>query len=128
MTFLESIETCLDRYADFSGRASRSEFWWFALFHVIATNGSRVLPTAVEYIGITGPVYVLAKWLPVFIGLALFLPVIAVSVRRLHDIGRSGYWMLIMIFPPATVVLFIFCLLPTKKEPNKYGPYVPSDV
>ncbi len=80
MSFTESIKICFQKYIDFSGRASRSEYWWFTLFTVI--------------------VQVLTFWIPFLgfiIALALLLPSLAVTARRLHDTNRTGWWMLFPI-------------------------------
>ncbi|MBQ6656777.1 MAG: DUF805 domain-containing protein [Ottowia sp.] len=69
--FVDAVTTCLRKYVDFSGRASRSEFWFFVLAYWVASS-----------IPVIGP----------FLGLALLLPDLAVSARRLHDTGKSGWW------------------------------------
>ena len=77
MTFMESIRTCFSKYVTFSGRAQRSEFWWFVLFSFL--------------------VALLLGWIPIIgqlLQLALFLPGLAVTARRLHDLDRTGWWML----------------------------------
>ncbi|MFT5005047.1 MAG: uncharacterized membrane protein YhaH (DUF805 family) [Paracoccaceae bacterium] len=71
MTFTESIQTCFKKYATFSGRASRSEFWWWALF--------------VNLVG-------LVPLIGFIISIAALIPYLAVTARRLHDGGRSGWW------------------------------------
>ena len=73
-TLTDSIVTCFQKYIDFSGRASRSEFWWFFLFAVVAQA-------------------ILGVFLPGIAFLALTLPFLAVSARRLHDTGRSAWWL-----------------------------------
>ena len=84
MSFAESISTCFSKFQDFSGRASRSEFWWFHLFLYFA-------------VGI--PTVILSQWIP-YIEIVVFviflLPTLAVATRRLHDTNRSGWW---FIFP-----------------------------
>ena len=82
MEFLESIKTCFSKYADFNGRASRSEYWWFWLFVVlIQTITSLMDPT-----------------LSVICQLLLLLPSLAVGVRRMHDTNHSGWFLLIPIY------------------------------
>ena len=80
MTFTESVKTCFQKYVDFSGRASRSEFWWFFLFTFVV----RIVTTWIPFIGF-------------IIALALLLPSLAVTARRLHDTNRTGWWMLLPI-------------------------------
>jgi len=98
MTFAQSISTCLKKYADFKGRAGRSEYWWFALFLFIGSFASRY----------GGSLYFI--WTIVFL-----LPNLAVSVRRLHDTNHSGWWIL---FP---VVNLVFLVMPTKPGANRFG-------
>jgi len=94
---ITAIETCFNKYADFSGRASRSEYWYFYLFVLIADlilSYSRV-PIVDEY------------------GSLIFIvPVFAAAARRMHDIGRSGWWMLV---PIANI---IFLCTPTVPDNN----------
>ncbi len=80
MTFTESVKTCFNKYIDFSGRASRSEFWWFFLFTFIV----RVITGWIPFVGFV-------------IALALLLPSLSVTARRLHDTNRTGWWMLLPI-------------------------------
>ena len=74
MTFQDSVKTCLNKYIDFKGRARRSEFWWFALFTFLVTFILSYISQTLGYIG----------------QIALLLPSLAVSVRRLQDLGKSG--------------------------------------
>lgn len=128
MSFTESVQTCLsDKYFTFSGRASRPEFWWFYLVNVLAATfaagGAGVVGALYKSEG--GIIYVLLLLLLVMALLALVIPMIAVSVRRLHDTGRSGWWYLINLVPYiGSIVLLIFLLLPSDPDENEYGlPY-----
>ncbi len=104
MTFTESIKICLQKYIDFNGRAARPEFWWFALVTLV-----------VGFIPIIG-------WL---IRLALLLPSLSVQARRLHDMNRSAWWLLLLV-PPITpiggIILLIMSAFPGTLGPNRYGP------
>ena len=114
MGFSESIRTCLNKYIDFNGRASRPEFWWFflalgvlwiALDVVNRTTGSSVAAVA-ELTAV----------------LALLFPALAVGARRLHDIDRTGWWQLIDLVPIlGFVVLVIFMAKAGDDGPNRYG-------
>ena len=102
MTFFESIVVCLRKYADFTGRASRMEFWWFALFVVLANS-------AMVYISQTlGAVFLIA----------VLLPLLAAGARRLHDCGRSGWWQLFLLVPAAGIALvgILWALPPAADE------------
>ncbi len=86
----ESVATSLINYAKFSGRATRSEFWWFQIFYAVCFYGSHSLGDALHhtYSGING--YILGG----AVGLALIVPMLSLQVRRLHDVGWSGFWVL----------------------------------
>lgn len=109
----------LEQYADFSGRARRKEYWIFALLNIIFAMTATLLD---NLFGITfreipyGPLYVLY-------GLAVFIPGLAVLVRRLHDSGRSG-WMVLITLIPLIGAIWMLVLLVTDSEPgtNKWGP------
>lgn len=93
VSFGQAISICLNKYAVFRGRASRSEFWWFWLFNVALSFAvSFVFAFADGFNGTEGQAAKTADVLNGLITLALFLPNLAVQVRRLHDTGRSGWW------------------------------------
>jgi len=81
MDFVSAIKSCLSQYATFSGRAVRSEFWWFFLFQIIVMVVASFLGDVISGI----------------VSLGLLLPALAVGARRLHDIGRSGWWQLLSL-------------------------------
>jgi uncharacterized membrane protein YhaH (DUF805 family) len=104
MNFQESIQTCFKKYADFSGRASRPEYWWFALFLVVA---SLVLQS-------------LSVWLGAVFTLGTIVPSIAAATRRLHDTNRSGWWQLIAFLPViGWIVLIVFLAQPGQSEETR---------
>lgn len=109
----------LKNYAVFDGRARRKEYWMFLLFNIIfcivAIILDNILGTAIEGFGY-GLFYILY-------GLAVLIPGIAVSVRRLHDIGESGWMILITLIPIIGAIWFLF-LMAASANPgeNKYGP------
>lgn len=111
----------LKNYALFRGRASRKEFWMFFLFYIIflfgfafldVILGTIIIVTNKESYGLFTLLY----------SIGTFIPFLAVSVRRLHDIGKSGWWILLSFIPIANIIYIIF--LATKGNPfhNKYGP------
>ena len=102
MSFVESIQTCLRKYADFKGRASRPEYWWFVLFAVLCYFVAVILSGAVgESVGALVVVLVL---------LGLVVPSLAVAVRRLHDIGRPGWWYFITFVPYVGGIIMLVLL------------------
>jgi uncharacterized membrane protein YhaH (DUF805 family) len=117
MNFGEAVSTCFSKYVDFSGRAPRSEYWWFALFLLLLNIVAAVIDVlvfgAADGLGIVS----------IVLGLATLLPSIAVGVRRLHDIDRTGWWYLIIFIPIiGAIVLIIFFVLAGTSGDNNYGP------
>ena len=90
----------LKHYADFSGRAPRAEYWWYTLAMIIVTVIVTLVEGALGLGGLIGPYGPLS----LLLGLGLLLPGLAVSVRRLHDTDRSGWWLLLIVIP---YVIFI---------------------
>lgn len=114
MSFTNAVKTCLRKYVDFSGRARRAEYWWFGLFEVLVL----ILAEIVDYAVASGP-----GVLTILVTLCLFLPSLAVSVRRLHDTGRAGWWVLINFVPiVGPIVLLVFVLSDGDYAENQYGP------
>lgn len=110
MNFGESITICFKKYADFSGRARRSEYWYFRLFVVLAN-------TLLGFILADAPI------VSTLFMLATLLPSLAVSWRRLHDIGKSGAWNFIILVPiVGTILLLIWNCKDSSPESNQYGP------
>jgi uncharacterized membrane protein YhaH (DUF805 family) len=109
----------LRNYAVFHGRARRKEYWYFVLVNIIISVALAIVD------GVTGTYNsdVGFGLLSGIYTLAVLIPGIAVSVRRLHDIGRSGWWLLVILVPlVGAIVLFIFMVLDSKPEQNEYGP------
>jgi uncharacterized membrane protein YhaH (DUF805 family) len=109
----------LKNYAGFSGRAQRAEYWFFFLFNMIAS----ILLLVVD--GVLGT-FDMASGLGLLYAvysLAVLIPSVAVSVRRLHDIGKSGWWLLIAFIPfVGPIVLLVFFILDSQVTENTYGP------
>ena len=104
--FADAVKRAFAKYANFTGRASRSEFWWFTLFNAVV---SILLST------ISDPISLIYS-------LATLVPAIAVGTRRLHDIGRSGWWQLIVFVPlVGAVVLIVFFARASEPRQNQYG-------
>lgn len=103
----------LERYAKFDGRARRAEFWWFALANFI-------IGVVLSILGNASGLFSVIYWL---YSLAVLIPGIAVGVRRLHDIDKSG-WFLLLAFIPiiGAIILIIWAATDGTRGPNKYGP------
>lgn len=116
MTLQESVRTCLTKYAEFSGRATRSEYWWFVLAQLIA---GFLIGFIVGFIdGGTN----LASTANLLLTLGLLLPAIGVAIRRLHDTGRSGWWYLLVFIPIIGWIALIYWFVqPSMNGSNEYG-------
>jgi uncharacterized membrane protein YhaH (DUF805 family) len=114
MTFSQAINTCFQKYAVFSGRAKRSEYWWWFLFSALAGIPFSLLDSFSEN--------VLFTLISLAISIALFIPGLAVLFRRLHDTNRSGWWWLIILVPCAgVIVLLVFLIQDSDPGTNSYG-------
>ena len=111
--------TVLQKYAVFEGRARRAEFWFFGLFNGIISIVLGILGAMIAGGDTDHP----ALFISNLYGLAVLLPSLAVSVRRLHDTGRSGWWLLIGLIPiVGAVVLLVFYVQDSDSGDNEYGP------
>lgn len=121
MTFGESVNVCLkQKYATFQGRAARSEYWWFALFSFLVQIAAQIVMVMFGALGDIG--VLLGGLILLVVGLGLIVPSLAVLVRRLHDIGRSGWWALIAFVPlVGFIVLLVFLVSKGTQGANKYG-------
>ncbi|GAA2740030.1 hypothetical protein GCM10009868_00530 [Terrabacter aerolatus] len=118
MSFGEAVRTVYtQKYATFSGRARRSEYWWVYLFNTIVAMVLNVLTAATH-----------SNIFQILVGvfaLAAIIPGLAVAARRLHDTGRSGWWILIGLIPlVGAIVLLVFLVGDSQPGPNAYGPPV----
>ena len=108
------------KYATFSGRARRMEYWLFVLFYAVVSIVATVVDVS---LGLTLGGEDGMGLISTICGLALFLPSLAVSVRRLHDTGRSGWWILLMFVPiVGMIVLIVFFCLGGDEGRNRFGP------
>ena len=113
MGFQEAVRTCLSKYADFNGRARRSEYWFFALAYfgaaVVASIPELALGSGTSILGS-------------LVLIAGILPSLAVSVRRLHDTGRSGWFYLVSFIPlVGGIILLVFVVQDSQPAPNQWG-------
>lgn len=107
MGMIEAIKSCFNNYATFSGRARRSEYWYFCLFNFLV---GLVL-------GFTG-----IPFLSGLFALITFLPALAVAVRRLHDVGKSGWMYLLCLLPLIGTIWLLVLFCTDSKADNQYGP------
>jgi hypothetical protein len=104
ITFFESIRICLTKYAEFNGRASRAEFWWFTLFVLLVAVALAYLNEILSSVFLT----------------AILLPLLAAGTRRLRDSGKSGWWQLFLLAPVGGIVIlgFLWALPPMDELPK----------
>jgi uncharacterized membrane protein YhaH (DUF805 family) len=118
MNFGQAIKSGFSNYVTFSGRAARSEFWYWTLFVVLVTMAAGILDRGLfdfdeaSTTGVFGPL----------VSLIFFLPGLAVSVRRLHDLDRSGWWLLLVLTMIGVILLIIWDCIKGTTGPNRFGP------
>jgi uncharacterized membrane protein YhaH (DUF805 family) len=113
MTFGEAIQSGLRNYVTFSGRAPRSEYWWFFLFGLLCSIAGEILDAATGGAGLIN----------LAVAFGLFLPSLAMAVRRLHDVDRSGWWYLIILIPLiGLIVLLVWFVTRGTTGDNRFGP------
>lgn len=124
MGFMDAVKNVLlNNYVNFDGRASRSEFWWFALFYL-------ALSIPVNFIDLIIGIEPIPGYGPfaIILIIGLFLPNLSLVVRRLHDIGRSGWWYFIALVPcVGFIILLVFLVQDGEPHPNAYGE-VPTNI
>lgn len=127
MGFGDAIKAGFNNYGNFKGRATRPEFWWFWLFCVLILGVAQI-PLSIAVNGLfddnpnTGLGVGTFAFIYFVVWVVLFIPLLAVLVRRLHDSDKSGWWVLIGILPLiGTIVLFIFAVTPSQPARNQYG-------
>ena len=120
MSFTDAVQNVLmNNYANWDGRASRSEYWWFFLFvfilqlialpiDIIVLGYDIMDPGAIQIVGVIA-------------GIAFFFPSLCVGIRRLHDLGKSGWWNLLVFTIIGIIPLLIFMVMEGEEHPNQYG-------
>ncbi len=120
MSFMDATKSCFQQYVGFSGRASRSEYWFFYLSFVVAAIGMSVLTIVSAFVldalmGLMGMLTMVAY-------LAFFLPMLSVTVRRLHDLGKSGWMFLVVLIPiVGGILLLVWFVSDGQPHDNAYG-------
>jgi len=111
MQIMQSAKTVLQNYAKFEGRSGRPEYWWWVVAYLVAAL----------VVGIVGQAAAAVSLLSNILALALFIPSIAVGVRRFHDIGKSGWWLLIGIIPIVGWIAVIYFAAQPSQGSNQFG-------
>jgi uncharacterized membrane protein YhaH (DUF805 family) len=135
MSFGQAVKTCMRKYADFSGRGRRSEFWWFYLFTQVLQLPLVIVATVLYVAAFVGNTdaygnldiefadmvpTLIAYGLVFVVGLVFFIPFLAASARRLHDMGQSGHWLWLNLVSLGMVPL-IMCVMDTQPYDNRWG-------
>jgi uncharacterized membrane protein YhaH (DUF805 family) len=117
MGFFEAISSCFKNFATFSGRARRAEYWWWTLFASLVALAPQIVNVGI--IRMDGSV----NWFSLIALLIILFPGVAVSVRRLHDTGRSGWWLLINLVPLIGYFIFLYWMIKRGDQgSNQFGP------
>jgi uncharacterized membrane protein YhaH (DUF805 family) len=127
------VRTCFGKFADFQGRASRSEFWWFFLFSVLVSLGLTIPLYVLMAIaaaagdnaagaGLAAVIAIIWSIAVVIITIVLLIPLLAVGARRLHDYGQSAWFLLLYFVPCGNLVLIVLWALGGTPGDNPYGP------
>ncbi|MEC9431297.1 MAG: DUF805 domain-containing protein [Pseudomonadota bacterium] len=124
MTFSDSVLNVFANYFEFRGRATRSEYWWWALFSLIVSVALQIVDGMVSAPAMGYAAFAMDAGRPItMVGLlALVPPTLAVGCRRLHDTGRSGWWLLVGFAPVVGTLALIWLLTrPSAERDNRFG-------
>ena len=120
MGMVEAVKSVFKNYATFRGRARRREYWLFYLFNCLVYAAIFILGVIFSALGSDGTIYTVLYWLYT---LAIFVPGLAVAVRRLHDIGKSGVWLLFALIPlVGEIFVLAWVCRDGQAGSNRYGP------
>jgi len=120
MNIQTSIKTCFNKYATFSGRASRSEYWFFCLFGILGGIIALIIDEMILGYSME------SAYTPInsIFSLVLIIPSIAVTCRRLHDVNKSGWWQLLWLTVIGGILLIIWFATEGEKKKNRFGPFL----
>jgi uncharacterized membrane protein YhaH (DUF805 family) len=118
MNFIEAIGSGFRNYVNFSGRACRSEYWYWALFTLLLSLVAGIIDHVVFGSGFGGGISPLSA----IVSIGTFLPSLAVGVRRLHDIDRTGWWLLIVLTVIGGILLIVWACFKGTSGANRFGP------
>jgi uncharacterized membrane protein YhaH (DUF805 family) len=117
MTFQQAVKSCFSKYVTFSGRATRSEYWYWVLFATLGSIVALIIDTAVLGFDPSG-----ATPITSIFDLVIALPGIAVGARRMHDMDRTAWWLLLTLTGIGAIVLLIWFCFRGTEGPNRFGP------
>ena len=110
---MEYFTDALKRYADFTGRATRQDYWMYILFYIIFYIWLIIVDVVLGTLVLTG-----------IFALAMLVPSLSIAARRLHDTGRTGWWQLIAFIPLIGAIILLFFLVQDSDDDNEYGAYL----
>lgn len=117
MNFFQAVGICFKKYATFAGRATRSEFWYWSLFTWLLSLVALAIDASLtDGVGPIGGKQLFSS----LVALATLLPSLAVTVRRLHDVNRSGWWFLVAFTGIGLILLLYWSVVPSRNEGNRY--------
>jgi uncharacterized membrane protein YhaH (DUF805 family) len=127
------VRTCLRNYANFNGRSGRPEFWWFYLFTVVVALISTIPLLVLTFlviiasdnggaVGLLTALIIIWTIVVIVVSVGLYIPLLAVGARRLHDYGQSGWWLLLLLVPFGSIALIVLWALDGTPGENQYGP------
>jgi|TARA_B110000914_G_scaffold181174_1_gene163565 uncharacterized membrane protein YhaH (DUF805 family) len=121
MTFIQSTKTCFQKYVIFNGRASRSEFWWFTLFICLVTILTIIADLVIfgEEMLLMEP-YAVVNFTNIF-NIFIVLPSLSVTFRRLHDVNKSGWWLLLYFTLIGILVILYWNIKKGNEDENRFG-------
>lgn len=119
---IAALESVLFNGFTFSGRASRAEYWWFVLFYTLAMIAALFMDT-LQVIAADVPSLNPFSYTSIWLSLLTLIPMLSVTVRRLHDSGRSGFWYLLFLVPVVGgIIMIVLMVAPSEQDDNIYGP------
>jgi len=117
MTFFQAVSICFKKYATFAGRATRAEFWYWSLFSwLLSLIALAIEASFAKDVGQGGGSQIVST----IVALATFLPSLSVTIRRLHDVKRSGWWFLVAFTGIGLILLLYWAVVPSRNDGNKY--------
>lgn len=124
MTFTQAVSSVLGNYSTFTGRAPRSEYWWWVVFSILVNIATSVIDTAIFGTYALLHYGEMTAFTPIttLVGLALIIPSIAVAARRFHDMDRTGWWLLIGFTGIGAFIVFFWFMVKGTPGPNRFGP------
>ena len=117
--FIQAVKLFFSQYLTFGGRSRRSEFWYAQLFQFLGVIAFYLLMILGDSIGSQG-VVTFGYLAMILFALAVILPNLAITIRRLHDTGKSGFWYFISMVPFGNIILFIFMVMDSTED-NQWG-------